>query len=75
MVLFRGILTSSGNQTANLKSLQGSTTWVLDEAEEMVKEDIFDKIDFSIRQQGAKNRVIIVMNPIQQRALDIWKVL
>jgi len=62
-VLFRGILTSSGNQTANLKSLQGITTWVLDEAEEMVKEDIFDKIDFSIRQQGAKNRVIIVMNP------------
>lgn len=62
-VLFRGILTSSGNQTANLKSLQGITTWVLDEAEEMVKEEIFDKIDFSIRQKGAINRVIIVMNP------------
>jgi len=30
-ILFRGIKTSSGNQTANLKSLQGITTWVNDE--------------------------------------------
>ena len=62
-ILFRGIKTSSGDQTANLKSLQGITTWVIDEAEEMVDEDIFDKIDFSVRQKGAKNRIIIIMNP------------
>tara|TARA_R100001510_G_scaffold56460_1_gene62117 strand:+ start:13153 stop:14355 length:1203 start_codon:yes stop_codon:yes gene_type:complete len=62
-ILFRGIRTSSGDQTANLKSLQGITTWIIDEAEEMVDEDIFDKIDFSVRQKGAKNRVVIVMNP------------
>jgi len=31
-ILFRGIKTSSGNQTAKLKSIQGVTTWVLDEA-------------------------------------------
>ena len=32
-IIFKGIKTSSGTQTANLKSLQGVTTWVLDEAE------------------------------------------
>ena len=47
-ILFRGIKTSSGDQTANLKSLQGITTWVMDEAEELVDEDIFDKIDLSV---------------------------
>lgn len=62
-ILFRGIKTSSGDQTANLKSLQGITTWIIDEAEEMTDEDIFDKIDFSVRQKGAKNRVVLIMNP------------
>ena len=62
-ILFRGIKTSSGNQTANLKSLQGVTTWILDEAEELVDEDIFDKIDLSIRHKGVQNRIIIILNP------------
>ena len=35
-IIFRGIKTSSGDQTANLKSLQGITTWVVDEAEELL---------------------------------------
>ena len=62
-ILFRGIKTSSGNQVANLKSLQGVTTWVLDEAEELVDESIFDTIDLSVRQKGSRNRVIMIMNP------------
>ncbi len=62
-ILFRGIKTSSGDQTANLKSLQGVTTWVFDEAEELTDEDIFDKIDLSIRQKGSDNRVILILNP------------
>jgi len=62
-ILFRGIKTSSGDQTANLKSLQGITTWVFDEAEEMTDEDIFDKIDLSVRQKGLENRVILILNP------------
>ena len=37
-IIFRGIKTSSGDQTANLKSLQGITTWVVDEAEEDVSD-------------------------------------
>jgi len=62
-ILFRGIKTSSGDQTANLKSLQGITTWVFDEAEEMSDEDMFDKIDLSVRQKGLDNRVILILNP------------
>lgn len=62
-IIFRGIKTSSGDQTANLKSLQGVTTWVLDEAEELTDESTFDKIDLSIRQKGKQNRVILILNP------------
>lgn len=62
-IIFKGIKTSSGDQTANLKSLQGVTTWILDEAEELTDESIFDKINFSIRQKGKQNRVILILNP------------
>ncbi len=62
-ILFKGIRTTSGNQTAALKSLTGITAFVLDEAEELVDETIFDKIDFSVRKAGKHNRVIMIMNP------------
>ena len=62
-ILFRGIKTSSGDQTANLKSLQGVTTWIMDEAEELTDESIFDKIDLSVRQKGKHNRIILMLNP------------
>ena len=62
-IIFKGIKTSSGTQTANLKSLSGVTTWVLDEAEELNDEETFDKIDFSIRAKGIQNRVILILNP------------
>ena len=62
-ILFRGIKTSSGTQTANLKSLAGVTTWVLDEAEELTDENVFDKIDFSIRAKNKQNRVVMILNP------------
>jgi phage terminase large subunit len=63
-IIFRGIQTSSGNQTANLKSIQGVTTWVLDEAEELTDESVFDKIDESIRVKALQNRVILILNPV-----------
>lgn len=62
-IMFRGIKTSSGNQTAKLKSIQGVTTFVCDEAEEWTSETDFDKIRLSIRQKGIQNRIIIIMNP------------
>jgi phage terminase large subunit len=62
-IIFKGLRTSSGDQTANLKSLQGVTTWILDEAEELTDEPTFDKINLSIRQKGVQNRVILILNP------------
>tara|TARA_R110002012_G_scaffold321773_2_gene551327 strand:+ start:9356 stop:10567 length:1212 start_codon:yes stop_codon:yes gene_type:complete len=62
-IIFKGIRTSAGNQTAALKSLQGITTFVLDEAEELVNEDDFDKIDQSVRAKNKQNRVMLILNP------------
>ena len=62
-IMFKGIRTSSGNQTAALKSLSGVTTFVLDEAEELTDEDTFSKIDFSIRSNVKQNRVVLILNP------------
>ena len=62
-ILFKGIKTSSGTQTASLKSISGVTTQVLDEAEELTNEETFDKIDFSIRHKSKQNRVILILNP------------
>lgn len=62
-ILFRGIKTSQGIQTAKLKSLTSVNIWVLDEAEELAEEDIFDKIDLSVRAKGTKNIIILIMNP------------
>ena len=62
-VLFKGIKTSSGNQTANLKSVKDPNRWILDEAEEMPSYELFQKIKRSIRKKGAFNQTILVLNP------------
>ena len=62
-ILFKGIKTSQGTATASLKSISGVTTFLLDEAEELVDETVFDRIDLSIRSKDKPNRVILVMNP------------
>ena len=71
-ILFRGIKASSGLQTANLKSIEGVTTWVLDEAEELHDQEVFDVIDESVRTLTNQNRVILIMNPTT-RAHWIYK--
>lgn len=62
-IMFRGLRTSSGNQTAKLKSIHGITTFVCDEAEEWTSEREFETIAFSIRRPGIQNRIIVMMNP------------
>ena len=62
-IYFSGIKTASGDQTAKLKSISGINTFVLDEAEELQEEENFDKIDFSIRAKGVKNRCLLILNP------------
>ena len=54
-IFFMGLKTSSGIQTASLKSIEGLTTWSMEEAEELIDDGTeteactFDKIDDSIR--------------------------
>lgn len=62
-IVFMGIKTSSGNQTAKLKSIQGVSAFVCDEAEEWRSVDEYEKLVLSLRKKDVQNRVIIVMNP------------
>jgi PBSX family phage terminase large subunit len=62
-IYFTGIKTSSGDQTANLKSLPGITTWVIEEGEDYKDKKSFMDIDDSIRKKGIQNRVIWIQNP------------
>ena len=79
-IFFSGIKTSSGDQTANLKSLPNITTWVIEEGEDFNDEKTFDTIDDSIRQKDKQNRVIWIMNPatrehfIYNRWVKDWEV-
>lgn len=61
-IIFSGIKTSSGNQTANLKSLNGVTVWIVDEADELPDERTFDDIDRSFRKAGVQNKIILIFN-------------
>ena len=64
VIWFMGLKSSSGANTARLKSLSGVTTWIIDEFEDMQEEEeLFDKIDNSIRTKNKLNRVIMIMNP------------
>lgn len=71
-IIFSGIKTSSGNQTAKLKSIPGLNVFVVDEAEEFVNEHDFNVIDDSIRMPGVQNIVVLIMNP-QDVEHWIWK--
>jgi len=62
-VVFKGIKTSSGNQTASLKSLKDFSVFVLEEGEEMPSYDNWDKIKKSIRAKDVRNLSIILLNP------------
>ena len=62
-IFFKGIQTSRLDYTAALKGLEGCTTFILDEAEELVDQDLWDKIDDSFRLVGKQIRMIISLNP------------
>lgn len=62
-IVFKGIKTSSGNQTANLKSLKNFSMFILEEAEEMPSFENWDKIKKSIRALDVRNLNILLLNP------------
>ncbi len=62
-IFFRGIMQSSKNQIARLKSIHNVKWFIIDEAQELVDESQFDTIDLSIRTTDAQNCIIMVFNP------------
>lgn len=67
----KGFKTSSGNQTASLKSLAGGTHIFIDEADE-VEEKEFNKLLISLRKKGVKIQILRAFNPPHKEHW-IWK--
>jgi phage terminase large subunit len=65
-IIFKGIKTGSSLQTANLKSIANLNIIVIDEAEEIPSEEVFDKIDLSARRNDKANKVILIFNPMSK---------
>jgi len=62
-IVFKGIKTSAGNQTAALKSLKDFSMFIVEEAEEMPNFADWDKIKKSIRALDVRNLNILLLNP------------
>jgi len=62
VINFKGIKAGSLQQTAQLKSITNLNVWLLDEAEELHDESIFDDVDESIRRLGYENLIIMMLN-------------
>ena len=66
-IKFRGLKPSQGSQTAKVKSLYGATVWVIDEGEEMTDQELYHKLDASLRKKNENNIKIIIMNPTYKK--------
>lgn len=62
-IVFKGIKTSQGNQTASLKSLKDFSLWIYDEAEEHPDFESWDKVKKSIRANDVRNISVLLLNP------------
>lgn len=63
-IVFKGIKTSQGNQTAALKSLKDFSLWIYDEAEEHPDFASWDKVKKSIRASDVRNINVLLLNPV-----------
>ncbi len=66
-IYFRGIQTSRGSNEAQLKSIKRIGLALVDEAQELVDEAAFDRIDLTLRDKGVKNRVCLSLNPTDKK--------
>jgi phage terminase large subunit len=66
-IVFKGLKAGSNQQTANLKGLKDFSFWILDEAEELLDENIYDKIFLSIRGNNKNDKnaniKVMILNP------------
>ncbi len=66
-IVFKGIKTSSGNQTAALKSLKDFSMFICEEAEEFPSYDEWDKIQLSIRATDVQALNVLILNPTTKK--------
>ena len=66
-IVFKGIKTSSGNQTASLKSLKDFSCFVCEEAEEYPSFDDWEKIQLSIRATDVQALNVLILNPTTKK--------
>ena len=62
-IVFKGLKTSSKNQTATGKSLSGFSSFVVEEAEEHQSYDEWEKVVLSLRKPNVQNFSKLILNP------------
>lgn len=72
-IMFRGLMVSSKNQVARLKSIAKVKRFIIDEAQELEDEELFNTIDFSIRSTEVDNEIWLVWNPPRDRNHWIYR--
>ena len=72
-ILFRGLMVSSKNQVARLKSIAKVKRFIIDEAQELEDEELFNTIDFSIRTIEVDNEIWIIWNPPRDKSHWIYR--
>lgn len=72
-IMFRGLVVNSKNQIARFKSIAKLKRCVIDEAQELDDESLFDQIDQTIRSDEVDNEVWIVWNPPRDKNNWIYR--
>lgn len=72
-IMFRGLMVSSKNQVARLKSIAKVKRFIIDEAQELYDEELFNTIDFSIRTTEVDNELWLVWNPPRDKNHWIYR--
>lgn len=72
-IMFRGLVVNSKNQISRFKSIAKLKRCVIDEAQEVNDESLFDQIDQTIRSDEVDNEMWIVWNPPRDKSNWIYK--
>jgi PBSX family phage terminase large subunit len=62
-ISYRGLKPASNTANSALKSISGKNIMVVEEAEEIADQSLFEKVDLSIRTKEHQNIIILVLNP------------
>lgn len=63
VISYRGLKPASKSANSALKSIAGKNILIVEEAEEITDQALFEKVDLSIRTKEHKNIIVLVLNP------------